>query len=86
MLAVAVNAVAEVRRGAGVAGGAQCGGGATGGEGMPRVLSGGGATFALVLALAFASLSSPLLSDGMRTWVKQRRESGNLLWSDFMPY
>lgn len=66
--AVAVDAVAQVGGGAGVAGGAQRGGVAAGGEGMIWVLRGGGATFALVLALAFASPSSPVLSDGMHTW------------------
>lgn len=82
LLAVAVDAVAQVGGGAGVVDGAQGGGVAAGGEGIFKVLRGGGATFAFVLALAFASPSSLLLSGVMRTWKSE--ESGNSLWSNFM--
>lgn len=68
VFAVAVDAVAQVGGGAGVLGAAQGGGVAAGGEGVLGVLRGGASTFGLVLALAFASLSSPLLPDGMHTW------------------
>lgn len=68
VFAVAVDAEAQVGGSAGVVGGAQGGGVAAGGEGMLRVQRGGGPPLTLALALAFASLTPPLLSAGMHTW------------------
>lgn len=67
VFAVAVDAVAQVGGGAGVAGGAE-GGGVAAGGGVLWVQRGGGPALSLVPALAFASLPPPLLFAGLHIW------------------